>query len=260
MKTFIPQLNRLQNNILSREFQDGVGSRCTCGEGDALYRCMECFGSPVGCSMCILLQHRHHPFHWIQFWNETHFEKRDLSSLDHVVYLGHFGDRCPHTPDSSKPRPMTIIHHNGVHRINMSWCHCPDRADEVDQLMSASLFPATLDTPKSIFSFEVLREFHVHSLQSKKSAFDYFESLCRLSDGVFTDHVPVLKFHCILIALLVVSNPRICRIVIENLLELHVYGGTLLWIDEVEPHSISTINYHIARPDHFISTVLHAQR
>ena len=60
--------------------------------------------------------------------------------------------------------------------------------------MHSQLFPATTQDPKTAFTFSVLKDFHMHNLQSKCGAFDYMLSLRRLTDNVFTNKVPVSDF------------------------------------------------------------------
>ncbi|THU80286.1 hypothetical protein K435DRAFT_823700 [Dendrothele bispora CBS 962.96] len=52
--------------------------------------------------------------------------------------------------------------------------------------MRAKLFPGSAAEPISAFSFAVLKEYDIHSLQAKIGGYDYVFSLRRLSDNVFT--------------------------------------------------------------------------
>ena len=61
----------------------------------------------------------------------------------------------------------------------------------MQQLLRAQLFPATVDQPTTAFTFNVLREYHVHSLESKQSAYSYMGALRRLTNNTFIDDVPV---------------------------------------------------------------------
>jgi hypothetical protein len=57
--------------------------------------------------------------------------------------------------------------------------------------MRSRLFPATIEQPATTFTFNLLKQFHVHCFESKKSAFDYIGALRRLTNNVRTDLVPV---------------------------------------------------------------------
>lgn len=90
--------------------------------------------------------------------------------------------------------------------------------------MRARLFPATTQDPRTAFSFAVLKQFHLHNLESKKAAYDYLGALRRLTDNAFTADVSVgfesLQFLCL--------NNRIAieplRIVPSSCPNLEVYG------------------------------------
>ncbi|KAK7006975.1 hypothetical protein R3P38DRAFT_2554914 [Favolaschia claudopus] len=56
--------------------------------------------------------------------------------------------------------------------------------------MRARLFPATMKETKSAFTFTVLKECHLHNLESKKASYDYMGALRRLTDNSFTADVP----------------------------------------------------------------------
>ncbi|KAE9406332.1 hypothetical protein BT96DRAFT_811095 [Gymnopus androsaceus JB14] len=55
--------------------------------------------------------------------------------------------------------------------------------------MRARLFPASVAEPETAFTFTVMREYDLQSLQGKIAAYDYFLSLRRLTDNVHTDQV-----------------------------------------------------------------------
>lgn len=139
--------------------------------------------------------HKHLPYHWAQVWDPTvgHFVRKDISTLldgNNALHLNHSGDKCPH-PLGDINSKFIIVHSNGVHATLLRFCNCPDAPCKVDQLMSARLFPSTTRGPISAFSFAMLKEYHIHSLQSKTSAYDYFAAIQRLTDNVFTQDVPV---------------------------------------------------------------------
>jgi hypothetical protein len=48
-----------------------------------------------------------------------------------------------------------------------------------------------MDDPKTAFTFNVLKQNHIHHAQSKQSAYDFLAGLQRLSDNAFTYDVPV---------------------------------------------------------------------
>ncbi|KAG5635468.1 hypothetical protein H0H81_011141 [Sphagnurus paluster] len=51
------------------------------------------------------------------------------------------------------------------------------------------LFPATVRRPTTAFTFQVLKQFHLHHLESKESTYDFIGALRRLTDNVFAHQV-----------------------------------------------------------------------
>ncbi|KAJ3562360.1 hypothetical protein NP233_g9626 [Leucocoprinus birnbaumii] len=155
----------------------------------ALYRCLDCFHSEETCSDCILIQHRHLPFHRIQKWTGTHFEKTTLATLGYILHLGHEGSPCKMNDEN--PVECVVVHTNGIHTLPIGFCKCkPKNHSRLVQLVSNRLFPSTVDIPRTMFTFHVLEDFHRHSLSSKSSAYDYYEALKRHNDAAFPRNVP----------------------------------------------------------------------
>jgi hypothetical protein len=123
-------------------------------------------------------------------WNaeQGFFVRKDISVLGHVLQLGHNGDACHHPLNEI---PFTIVDTNGVHATRLMFCGCGVQDTKIKQLMRARLFPATTREPRTAFTFKTLQEFHIHTLESKKAAYDYLEALRRLTDNAFTTDVPV---------------------------------------------------------------------
>lgn len=190
MAKWVPELERLLNLMFSREV--APNTLCRCGAAGSV-RCQECDHNRYSCRECLIEDHIRQPLHWVEEWNGQYFAKHSLSAIGGVFFFGHDGAICPHTPTShqGKSLSMTILHTNGVHSVHVSWCHCPGAGDRVDQLMKIGWFPATLNKPETAFTFKLLDEFQIHHLQSKKSAYDYFLALVRLTNGQFPSDVAV---------------------------------------------------------------------
>jgi hypothetical protein len=172
--------------------------QCQCGAGECLIQCHDCFRAPPTCALCFAERHHRLPFHFAQVWDplKRHFSRKDYSSiLPDVSFLrlGH-ADFSP-CQSSRSTVEFTVIHTNGVHKTRARFCDCPGADDRITQLMHARLFPATALEPKTAFTFEVLKQFSMHNLQSKCGAFDYMKSLHRLTDNVFFFDLPVSCFY-----------------------------------------------------------------
>lgn len=152
-----------------------------------------CSQYPVSCEDCFVKYHRHNPFHWALVWDTTRgfWQKQDYTNVidSNFIQIGHLGEEpCP---NASNPIEFIITHTNGVHSSRIKYCRCLPLRPEVDQLITADLFPATLNEPRSAFTIALLKEFHMHNFQSKCGAFDYIMSIRRMTDNTFTASVPV---------------------------------------------------------------------
>jgi hypothetical protein len=193
MQSFEKHFDALQRVILQREHDERAATTCRCGREPAFFRCEDCFDSPPSCKLCVLHKHIHLPFHHIQQWQATHFARTSLGSLGLVIFLGHDMQHCPNAHRSSKGRPFVVVHTNGIHNINIDFCRCNNATDGSDsfQLTAAGLFPATVDKPETVFTFAMLKDFHAHTLASKKSAYDHFIAIKKLTNNAFPDRAPV---------------------------------------------------------------------
>ncbi|KAJ7184722.1 hypothetical protein C8R46DRAFT_882823 [Mycena filopes] len=167
---------------------------CACG-GAALSRC-PCTLSTWVCANCLLQMHPNHRLHHVERWDGAAFVRIKLHDLGHQVHLGHNGAPCRNGPkdDDGGPtlgRDMVIVDTNGVHTTKVFFCHCgiPPKPERF-QLAEAALFPATVKFPHTAFTFQVLDNFHVHNLTSKKTACAYYRALQKLTDGAFPQKVP----------------------------------------------------------------------
>jgi hypothetical protein len=186
MNVFSQHFDAIQDVILGREYDETVTRHCACGSGPASFRCEECFCYHPTCQQCLLHSHRNHPLHHVQEWIGTHFTRRSLRSLGLTISLGHHANRCPNAPLASTGRKLVLVHTNGLHGVKVEFCHCGSAPpSQALQLTAAGFFPATMDKPETCFTFTLLDDFHVHTLASKKSAYDHFSALQKHTNGTF---------------------------------------------------------------------------
>ncbi|KAL0068273.1 hypothetical protein AAF712_004660 [Marasmius tenuissimus] len=188
LNQFIEVIPQLLSSILKGEAHSNIETLCSCGSGQRrYYMCRDCIQYDPSCESCWIERHQGSPLHWVHQWQPKGFYCRlNMACLHdgtHALQLGHPGGICP-SPD--KPQTMTIVHSNGIHGTRIRFCFCNGRPDPVDQCMKARLFPATLQAPKTFFTFQVLNEFLNHHLVSGRSAFQYLGGLRHLTDGAFT--------------------------------------------------------------------------
>ncbi|KAH7917830.1 hypothetical protein BV22DRAFT_1108497 [Leucogyrophana mollusca] len=134
-----------------------------CEVAQAKYRCDDCFGVDMCCSSCMLARHRLNPLHRVKEWTGAYFERRSLRDLGLRVQLGHPVGKTCYRPKSAPGDDFVVIHHNGIHSVGVSYCGCDS------------------DKPKTAATFSLLEEFHLLSLESKVSAYEYYQSLARRS-------------------------------------------------------------------------------
>ncbi len=78
------------------------------------------------------------------------------------------------------PIDFTLVHVNGVHKTWVVFCQCPEKPGDCFQnSLESWIFPATRNKLRMGFTFAVLRDFHLHTLTSKKSSYNYIEAVKR---------------------------------------------------------------------------------
>jgi hypothetical protein len=89
---------------------------------------------------------------------------------------------------------MTIGHINGFHASHIRFCSCQGSPDKIKQLMDAQLFPGSIEEPRTAFSFQLLKTFHLLHLEGKVAAYDFVGALRHLTDNAFMADTPVRIF------------------------------------------------------------------
>uniref|UniRef100_A0A0W0FE61 CxC2-like cysteine cluster KDZ transposase-associated domain-containing protein n=1 Tax=Moniliophthora roreri TaxID=221103 RepID=A0A0W0FE61_MONRR len=82
------------------------------------------------------------------------------------------------------------MHTNGITDILVNFCFCSEHLDDFEQLLDLRLFPATVKRVETVFSFELLDEFHLHTLTNKKAVFDYYDALQHKTNLVLPQNAP----------------------------------------------------------------------
>lgn len=195
---FVDSATLLIMLLIMHEYDPDIETPCSCGKGVRTVQCQDCQEYELSCQDCWISNHLSNPWHWARVWKGSFFVRSNISTLRerYAVQLGHHGKACP-TLDEPKPVKFTVTHSNGVHGTYISFCNC-GRGSRVEQLMRARLFPASVAEPETAFTFTVMREYDLQSLQGKIAAYDYFLSLRRLTDNVHTDQVNVSYAHVLI--------------------------------------------------------------
>jgi hypothetical protein len=186
---------QLEASMLQHAADITMGSPCACETGKLRdVKCFDCTQYEVSCRDCFVRDHRNNPFHWAEVWDaeQGFYVRHDMAKVGSALQLGHHGRDCSVVQPSEAPILFTVTHTNGLHSTQVRFCGHQDN-NRVTQLMDARLFPSTFTTPASAFTFQVLKEFQIHSLESKVAAFDYVGSLRRLTDNAFPADVTVSR-------------------------------------------------------------------
>jgi hypothetical protein len=194
-KTVFPHLLKL---MLDEEFSHSISANCSCDGGKEglkrIVRCHDCLQYQPSCPDCFINSHRSMPTHWAEVWDDRQgfFVRHDISvvrSSGYATQLGHYGAECPCCPPD---RFFILVDTNGIHNTKIRFCECSSASlDQVDQLMSMGLFPATLKQPRMAFTFRVLRQAHLMNLESKAAMYDFVGTLRRLTDNAFAQETSV---------------------------------------------------------------------
>ncbi|PBK60418.1 hypothetical protein ARMSODRAFT_846821, partial [Armillaria solidipes] len=181
--------------MLASESNSTIGDACWCGQAGALHECMcnDCQHYEPSCKQCFVVVHLGDPWHWAEVWNSQFFERQDISELGHVVSLGHDRHEGPHCMYGTVKDPLDfhLVHTNSVYKTKVFFCRCPlTRRDRMESCLHSQIFPGTVAKPCSGFTFAILQDFHLQTLTSKKSVYDYISAIRRKTNNTFSKKVP----------------------------------------------------------------------
>uniref|UniRef100_A0A0W0FT55 CxC2-like cysteine cluster KDZ transposase-associated domain-containing protein n=1 Tax=Moniliophthora roreri TaxID=221103 RepID=A0A0W0FT55_MONRR len=108
---------------------------------------------------------------------------------------GHRGDPYPGIDYDyvNASQSFTLTDINGIHKTRIVFCQCK-LTDPYSQLLDGGIFPATHEQPETGFTFNLLESYHVESLASKKSVYDFITALRRRTNWDFPEDVPDVYF------------------------------------------------------------------
>ncbi|KAJ7929798.1 hypothetical protein B0H13DRAFT_1595925 [Mycena leptocephala] len=84
---------------------------------------------------------------------------------------------------------MRFVYVTGIFVRRVRWCCCPDQDGNLVspnlQLLDAWIYPATSDKPSTAFTFNVLEEFALDSLECKTATLTFLSKLRRMTNPIF---------------------------------------------------------------------------
>jgi hypothetical protein len=118
-----------------------------------------------------------------QMWNGSFFKRCSLKSLGLRIQLGHsLGDPCPN-PAMAAGDDFVVVNSHTIDEVGLDYCNCSRSKPRPIQLLRMRLYPATGTNPRSAVTFAALDRFNLMSLESKCSAYEFYNSVARETDN-----------------------------------------------------------------------------
>ena len=195
LKSFEDIMEDLQSAVIGLEYNEGVGTTCSCKVGSRSVRCIDCIPMEVSCLNCATQRHIRNPLHRLEIWNGFYFSKLSPQDFIFTLELGHDGKACSSRLEDSQLTTTTtsIIHTNGIHKIKLGYCSCNGADPHWKQLVKAGLFPGTVDRPETAFTVSFMKFAHLLSTIGHISAMDLVTVIRRVTNGAFLEDTPVSK-------------------------------------------------------------------
>ncbi|KAJ7120853.1 hypothetical protein C8R44DRAFT_920339, partial [Mycena epipterygia] len=165
---------------------------CVCGHpsckgGVAELWCKDCDGCECLSEECIVRDHERNPLHRLEKWDwdKGCFNDISLKQLGLRFYLGrelHPHRVCPH-PQRAPGKNFVVIDCKGLHDVDVYFCNCGKGPSFSVQLLRVKWLPSTGKRPRTAATFNVMRQYHLLSLESKCSMSEFYNSLSRQTNN-----------------------------------------------------------------------------
>jgi hypothetical protein len=127
-------------------------------------------------------------------------DKCPISDKDHTY------GALPHCTSFGAGRFVTIVHPNGYHQVPVYPCLCASSsmgpaadgnprvtiAEDI-QFLAMGFYPASWRKISTVFTFELLKDFHLTKVEAKMSTENYCDILRRKTNFAFPDTAPVSR-------------------------------------------------------------------
>lgn len=117
-----------------------------------------------------------------------------MSTLGVAIHCGHRGSPCDRKAGKGLPSVkhwMQVVDVNGTYKFNVYECTCEGARPFAQQLMEMKLMPATHKSPKTAFTFAVLKDFQTFNMCAKVSVWDYWAAIAKKTNGMQPNKVKV---------------------------------------------------------------------
>ena len=103
-----------------------------------------------------------------------------------ILEFGHVNGAACISPQLVKN--FTVLDVTGFHTVNVNFCACGETNQSHNvQLLRVDLFPATVTSPQTAATFQLLEMFDILSYESKLSAHEFYQTLFRITDNTRPD-------------------------------------------------------------------------
>ncbi|KIJ31618.1 hypothetical protein M422DRAFT_128265, partial [Sphaerobolus stellatus SS14] len=79
---------------------------------------------------------------------------------------------------------LIVVDLNSIHQVVFAWCRCATAAPTAQQLFARRFFPVTMHRPRTVFTFQLMKHFHMLTNVAKITPLDFIGALQRLSDNL----------------------------------------------------------------------------
>lgn len=97
-----------------------------------------------------------------------------------------FGAR-PKAAALGKRLVISIVHTNGFHHLPVYPCECKNAPSRDIQLLRSGLYPITSVQTQTVFTFQVLKHFHLMKVDAHLAVEQYCNILRRLTNDIYPD-------------------------------------------------------------------------
>ncbi|KAJ7817081.1 hypothetical protein B0H13DRAFT_2242339 [Mycena leptocephala] len=152
-----------------------------CKSGVAEARCKDCHGCELLAKECMVREHERNPLHRVEIWNkdEAYFEQLHP-------------DRMCSNPKRAPGKNFVVVDTYGLHEVDLYYCGCGKGQSFPVQLLRIKWLPSTGKRPRTAATFNVLRRYHLLSLESKCSMGEFYQSLARQTNN--TGEPPMTRY------------------------------------------------------------------
>lgn len=100
-----------------------------------------------------------------------------------VICINHASEPCP-VPEVVK-ESFVVMDMNGVHYLKLEYCGCSKgrHLERFQQLLREGWYPASLDRPRTAFTFDLLDTYHKLTIQGKLNLFDFYLGILQKTDN-----------------------------------------------------------------------------